>query len=412
MSRLARHWDLDPRTALLNHGSFGATPRAVLRAQTTLRARMESEPVRFMVEELEPLLDRARAALGAFLNARPQDLAFVPNATTAVNAVVNSLALKPGDELLTVSHAYNACLNALRHAADKAGATVIVAPVERAPADEHAFERALLAHATDRTRLAMVCHVTSPTALVLPIARTVAALSARGIDTLVDGAHGPGMLDVDLTAINAAYYTANCHKWICSPKGSAFLHVRADRQHSIRPAVISHGANSRRTDRSRFLLEFDWTGTDDPTPRLCIPEALRAMPAIFHGVEPDHLTLDPFSPPPPINHAGWAAVRAHNRDLALKARRLIAERLGLPLTVPDRMVGSIASIPLPDGIGPQPSPTPYPDPIQRRLIDEFGIQVPISHFPAWPQRSIRVSAQLYNDLSQYERLAEALKACL
>lgn len=415
-SPFARHWALDPNVTFLNHGSFGACPRRVLSVQDGFRREMESEPVRFMVERLEPLLDESRAALAAFLGGRAEDYVFVPNATAAVNAVVRSMDLSPGDELLTVSHAYNACVNVLRYVGERTGAKVVAAEVERFPESAEAFVEAFMRHANERTRLVMVCHVTSPTAIVLPVERIVSLMRERfpRADVLVDGAHGPGMLGVDIERIGAAYYTANCHKWLCSPKGSAFLHVRKDRQAMVRPHVISHGANSGRKDRSRYLLEFDWTGTGDPTAVLCIPAAIRAMAEIWWEGDSGGTDVGPGGPPSVARGdvaSAWSAIRARNRALALEGRRIVAASVGAELRVPDEMIGSIATIPLPDGVGtpPEPVASSYPDLLQRRLVERHRVQVPVSIFPKWPGRSIRVSAQLYNDRVDYERLAAALR---
>jgi isopenicillin-N epimerase len=416
-SPFAHHWDLDPDVTFLNHGSFGACPRAVLAEQLRLRAEMESEPVRFMVERLEPLLDEARREVAWFVGAREQDLVFVPNATAGVNAVVRSMELSPGDELLTINHAYNACVNVLRYVGERTGAKVVVADVERFPRSGEAFVDAFLKHANERTRLVMVCHVTSPTALVLPVKRIVEELAKKWprADVLIDGAHAPGMLEVDVSALGAAYYTANCHKWMCSPKGAAFLHVREDRQACVRPHVISHGANSQRKDRSRFQIEFDWTGTDDPSAILCVPAAIRTMAGIWEGR--DRVGGHPEDGKPvgrdEIARA-WAGIRERNRNLVLEGRRLIARVVGgdaEAALVPDEMVGCLAAVALPDGVGATPAvPTGrYPDPLQRWLVSEKRVQVPVSWFPAWPRRSVRLSAQLHNAIGDYERLGECLR---
>jgi len=218
-SDLAVHWALDPSVVFLNHGSFGACPRAVLERQSELRTRMEAEPVRFLSKELQPLLDESRERLAQLLSTVPENLVFVPNATTGVNAVVQSLEIKAGDEILTTNQDYNACRNALKAVAERVGGKVVVAQVPFPVRDEAQVIDAVLSGVSERTRLAMIDHVTSPTAVVYPIEKIVRALEERGIDTLVDGAHAPGMLPVDLDALRPAYYTGNCHKWLSHPKG-------------------------------------------------------------------------------------------------------------------------------------------------------------------------------------------------
>ena len=387
-SSLARLWTLDPAVTFLNHGSFGACPRPVLEAQQCLRERLERQPVQFLSRDLEALLDDARRVLAAFLGAEPEGLVFVTNATTAVNAVLRSLALAPGDQLLVTDHAYNACRNVLDFVAAAARAEVVVVPVPFPLASADAVIEAVLARVTPRTRLALLDHVTSPTGLVLPIERLVRELAGRGVDTLVDGAHAPGMLPLDLGALGAAYYAGNCHKWLCAPKGAGFLHVRRDRRGGVRPVVISHGANSPRTDRSCFLLEFDWTGSHDPTAYLCVPEAIRFLGGLLPG--------------------GWPELMAHNRALALEARRVLCEALGVAPPCPEEMIGSLATVPLPGGsAAPLRSPLD-PDPLCDALLGRFGIEVPIFPWPAPPKRVVRVSCQLYNAREDYERLAAAL----
>ena len=388
---VTRFWGLDPQVTFLNHGSFGACPLPVLEAQRRLRERMERQPVRFFIRDLEGLLDAARVELGAFIGAEPLDLAFVPNATAGINAVLRSLRIAPGDELLVTDHAYNACRNALDFVAADRRARVVVVPMEFPIGSADRVLEAVLERVSPRTRFALVDHVTSPTGLVFPIERLVRALAAEGVDTLVDGAHAPGMLPLDVTAVGAAYYAGNCHKWVCAPKGAGFLHVRRDRQPEVRPIAISHGANSPRRDRSRFLVEFDWTGTVDPTAYLCVPEAIRFMGSLLPG--------------------GWPEVMARNRALALEARAILARALGVPPPSPDSMVGSLAAVPLPDGSAEPASPLQISE-LQDRLLERFGIEVPIVPWPAPPKRLVRVSAQLYNSVAQYERLAAALRELL
>ena len=384
----AGFWTLDPALAFLNHGSFGACPRPVLEAQQRWRERMERQPVQFLSRDLEGLLDAARAELAAFLGAAPEDVAFVPNATAGVNAVLRSLALSPGDELLTTDHAYNACRNALEFVAGRAGARVVVANVPFPLDGPDQVVATVLERVGPRTRLALLDHVTSPTGLVFPIETLARELDRRGIETLVDGAHAPGMLALDVPAVGAAYYTGNCHKWLCAPKGAGFLWVRRDRQPGVRPLAISHGATAPRPDRSRFLLEFDWTGSSDPSPYLCVPEALRALGALLPG--------------------GWPALRARNHALALEARRRLCGVLGVAAPCPEDMIGSLATVPLPDaasGVGYGPLAN---DPLADRLLQRHAIEVPVFPWPAPPRRWLRISAQLYNTSADYERLASAL----
>lgn len=367
---------LDPTVTFLNHGSFGACPRVVQQRQSELRAQLESEPVRFMARELEPLLDAARARLATFVGAQTGDLAFVPNATTGVNAVLRSLRLAPGDELVTTNHGYNACTNALRFIADRAQAKVVVARVPFPLDDDAQAIDAVLAAVTPKTKLVLLDQVTSPTALVLPIASLVRALEGRGVRVLVDAAHAPGMLPLDLDATGASYTTGNLHKWVCAPKGAAFLHVRGDRQAEVRPAVISHGANSPRTDRSRFQLEFDWTGTGDPTPFLCVPAALDAMAALHPG--------------------RWPGLMQANRDAATEAGALLASAFPSFHGARSRPGPSMVSVEVPlkaDGL-------------QDRLFFEHRIEVPVMPFDG--KTLVRVSMQVHTSLDDVAKLARVL----
>ncbi len=388
-----RHWLLDPNVTFLNHGSFGSCPRTVLEFQQGIRERLERQPVRFLVRELEPLWDAARATLAQFVGADTDDLVFVANATTGVNTVLRSLQFDPGDELLVTNHEYNACRNALNFVAERSGARVVVAEVPFPIHSEDDFVRPVIEKITPRTRLALLDHVTSQTGLVFPIARLVQELAARGVDTLVDGSHAPGMVPLDLRQIGAAYYTGNCHKWICAPKGAALLHVRRDRQQNIRPLTISHGANSTRTDRSRFLIEFGWTGTSDPSAILSVPEALRFMAKLLPG--------------------GWPEIMRRNHALVRAARKLLCKTLEIQPPCPDSFLGALASLPIPDATTTTPTKSPlYLDPWQDHLLDVHQIEVPIIPWPTAPRRLLRVSAQLYNSLPQYQKLADAVRVLM
>jgi isopenicillin-N epimerase len=384
---LTELWPLDRSVVFLNHGSFGACPSEVLRHQAALRAEMEAEPVRFLSREIDDRLDAARQTLATFVGADPEDVAFVTNATSGINVVLRSLAFSPGDELLTTDHAYTACRNVLDFVAGRARARVIVARVPFPIASEDAIVDAIIRRVTPRTRLALLDHVTSPTGIVMPVARLTAELIGHGVEVAVDGAHAPGMVSLALRELGATYYSGNCHKWLCAPKGSAFLWIRRDRQSDIRPLTIGHGATAVRPGRSRFRLEFDWTGTRDPTAWLTVPKAIAFLGSLLPG--------------------GWPALMARNRDLALAARRLLCAALSTPPPCPDEMVGALASVPLPDG-HTRELIWRRPDPLQQRLLDHWGVEVPVVSWPSAPHRLLRVSAQLYNCREHYVRLADAL----
>ncbi|MGF1934592.1 MAG: aminotransferase class V-fold PLP-dependent enzyme [Nostoc sp. ChiQUE02] len=380
-------WSLDSAVTFLNHGSFGACPKQVLEFQQGLRSQLEHEPLRFFGREWEPLLDDARSKLAAFVGADVRDLVFVPNATTGVNSVLRSLTFSPEDEILTTNHEYNACRNALDFIASRTGARVVVAKVPFPIDSPQQVIAAVIERVSPKTRLALLDHVTSQTGLIFPILELVKELQQRGVDTLVDGAHAPGMIPLDLREIGATYYTGNCHKWLCAPKGAAFLYVRRDKQSEIRPLTISHGTNSPRTDKTRFQLEFDWTGTDDPTAYMCVPEAIAFMGSLLPG--------------------GWTELRQQNHQLVLQGRRLLCEALEVQPPCPEEMIGSMAVVPLPAMLENRDFMT-----VHDELFDKFGIQVQVMPWQEKPRLLVRISAQIYNTLEQYEYLAKVLKGLL
>ncbi len=382
-SEWKRLWLIDPNITFLNHGSFGACPIAVLEKQQELRYQLEREPLRFIEDQLEDLLDASRKVLADFVGALPSELAFIPNATTGINTVLRSLSFQPRDELLTTNHEYNASRNALDFVAEQSGAKVVVAELPFPIAAPDQVVAAVMAKISDRTRLVLVDHVTSQTALVLPIEALVQQLKPFGIDLLVDAAHAPGMLPIDLQKLGVAYYTGNCHKWLCAPKGAAFLYVRSDKQSLIRPLVISHGANSPRLDRSRFHLEFDWMGTADPTAFLCVSEAIHWMASRLPG--------------------GWPELINRNRAMVLAARNTLCDVLQISSPSPDCMTGSMAVIPLPSGSAQN---------LQMQLFDRFQIEVPVIPWQGATNRLLRISAQIYNSLPDYDYLSKALMVLL
>jgi isopenicillin-N epimerase len=383
---LRRHWGLDPAASFLNHGSFGACPTAVLAEQSRLRSQMESDPVRFLARDLWRRLDEALAKLGAFVGADSADLAFVTNATAGVNAVLRSLVFKPGDEILITDHAYEACAEATRYVAARSGARVVVAQVPFPIQSEGQVLDAVLKATGPRVRLAMLDQVTSSTALVWPMKELIEKLGEREIDTLVDGAHAPGMLPLDIASLAPAYYAGNCHKWICAPKGAGFLYVRRDRQEGIAPVALSHLAAWAREGKSGFRARFDWTGTYDPTAALSVPAAIQFMSTLMPG--------------------GWPAVMRKNRDVASLGRDVICEALDLEAPAPQAMLGAMAALIIPGAA------SDAIDPLQEELRREESIDVPIFRWGNPPRRVLRISAQLYNMEGEFRRLARALRSRL
>ena len=383
-------WMLEADVAHLNHGSFGGCPRAVLDVQRGWRDEMERNPVRFMMQDLQTALDRSRKVLADFLGTDGDSLVFVPNATVGMNTVFRSMEpeLGPGDEILVTNHAYNACRNVAEVTATRVGATLIEVAVPFPIASTDDFVEAVLARVTARTRLVMIDAVTSPTAIVVPLDKLIAELEPE-VPVVVDAAHAPGMIDLDLAELGASFVVGNCHKWMCAPKASGFLHIREDRRSAIVPATVSHGWNTESpTGGSRFHNLFDWAGTDDPSARLSIPAAVGTM-AEMHPAE-------------------WPGVMQSNRSKVLMGRAIVCSALGIMAPVPVTAIGSMATIPLP---GPrQPGASGDLDPLTERLRERWSIEVPVFAWRDWPQRLLRISAQLYNTTSEYERLAEALQA--
>ena len=382
-------WRLDPDVIHLNHGSFGATPGPVLEEQRRLREAMESNPTRWFLADYQPALDEARSKVAGFVGTDPAGLAFVNNATEGVNSVLRSLEadLKPGDEIVVTDHEYNACRNAAMVTAARTGARVVPAAIPFPLQSAREVTDSILDVVTDRTRLLMVDAVTSPTALVFPLEEIVAALEPE-VQVLVDAAHAPGMIDFDLTALGASYVTANCHKWMCAPKGSAILYVREDRRDRIYPAVISHGYNGGWPAEGGHLhTQFDWTGTDDPTAWLATPAALDAMA----GLQPD----------------GWDGIRRSNRELCLAGRDMLIELLGTETPAPDSMIGAISSVPLPRT--PSEGGTIF-NPLMKTLRDRWHIEVMVMSWPDPSASLLRISTQQYNSIEDLERLVEAVAA--
>jgi isopenicillin-N epimerase len=378
-------WALDPEVAYLNHGGFGAVPVPVIEEQTRWRERIERNPHRFFGSEALGHIDRARARLAGFLGADPEGVAFVRNATTGINAVLGSIPFRTGDRVVLTDHAYNACRNVVDVVRRRFDLEVVVVSIPIPIAGPATVRDLVLDRVTPDTRLLLIDHVTSPTAIVFPIEEIVSVSEGMGVPVLVDGAHAPGMVPLLLDRLGASYYTGNLHKWVCAPRGSGFLHVRSDRRDPVVPPVVSHGWNDESLGRSRFHKLFDWTGTDDLTAWLAVPAAL------------DVLEDRP---------GGAAGVMARNHIRVMEGRAVLQERLGLVPVAPEPMVGSMAAVRLPDGAGQRPASTN--DPLSDVLSRTWRIEVPALVFPDWPHRLIRISAQEYTTGGDFERLVEAL----
>ena len=384
---LAEYWTLDPNTVFLNHGSFGATPTVIMDEQRRIRSLMEEDPVRFFEREYLGLWDDARRALSEFMNADVEGMAFVSNATQGINTVLRSLRLQPGDEIIVPDHSYQACWNAVDFVTERSGAKTVVVEVPfRVEGPQEVFD-IIMDAVTDRTVLALIDTVTSPTGMRMPFEELTMQLQSRGVDVLLDAAHGPGIVPLDLSVLAPAYCTGNCHKWLCSPKGSAFLHIREDRKHLIRPLNISHGASFEGDAQEKFEFEFSWPGTQDPSAWMCIPKAIEYLGDLVEG--------------------GWPEIMRRNHALAIEGRGILCEALGTSPPFPDSMVSALASVEITtEGeVGPM---SPEGDPFHNLLLDEYGIQVPVMPWRHHGVRYIRISAQLYNHEDEYRYLAEAL----
>jgi isopenicillin-N epimerase len=373
-----RHeWGLDPDFLTVNHGSYGATPLAVLAEQERWRKRMEAQPTRFFLLEVPGALREAAGALARFLGAEAEDVVFVPNATTGANAVLRSLRLEPGDEILHASHVYNAVRNTISYVAERAGAKVAVAEIPFPRPEAAAILKNIEQAIGKRTRIAVIDHITSPSGMVLPIADIVRLCHAAGVPVLVDGAHGPGQVALDLPALGADWYVGTCHKWLCAPKGCGFLYAHADRRAELHPVTISHGYGGG------FTTEFDWTGTMDPSAYLSLPIAI----GFFERL-------------------GGPALMERNRKLAAEAATLIADALRTEVGVLPGMTGSLGLVRLPISLEAKRSEGVK----VRHALQAAGTDAPVH--PVAGAMWLRLSAYAYNELGDYRRLAELLPSAL
>jgi isopenicillin-N epimerase len=365
---------LDPDVTFLNHGSFGACPRAVFERYQQWQLELEREPVLFLARRLEGLLAEARAALGSYVGAEPDDLVFVPNATSGVNIAAWPLGLQAGDEVLTTNLEYGGLDLAWEHVCGDFGARYVRTPVPLPIGDEQEVVETIWAGVSERTRVLYLSHHTSATALTLPVAELCRRARERGIVTVIDGAHVPGHLPIDLRELDPDFYAGNCHKWLCAPKGAGFLYVRRELQRDVHPLVFSWGYEG---DDPTFRVRHEKQGTRDPSAYLTVPHAIEWQ-----------------------REHRWEEVRARCHELARRA----ADELGLSPVVPGTrhgLYGQMVSLQLPDDV---------PADLQERLFDEHRIEIPVTERGS--PRLIRASFQGYNDDADLERLKAALEALL
>jgi isopenicillin-N epimerase len=374
-AELREEFLLDPTVTFLNHGSYGACPRAVLERYQAWQRELEREPVEFLGRRLPDLLAEARARLATEVGAGADDLVFVPNATSAVNVAARGLRLEPGDEVLATDLEYGACDLLWEHVCAEAGARYVRAPIPLPLTSADDVVSALFARRSRRTRAVFVSHVTSETALVLPVEAIVAQARAEGLATIVDGAHAPGHVPLDLAALNADVYAGNCHKWICAPKGAGFLHAGREWQVRLGGIIVGWGYSD---DGGTFRSRGEEQGTRDPSAYLSVPAALDWLAA-----------------------RDWETVRERCRRLVREARDRLAEVTGLEPLAPDDFNAQMASVPLPPGYGKE---------LQARLFDERRVEVPV--YPRDGRPLLRVSIQGYNDERDVDALLDALRAAL
>tara|TARA_B110000003_G_scaffold210581_1_gene209540 strand:- start:27 stop:1223 length:1197 start_codon:yes stop_codon:yes gene_type:complete len=390
-SEISKYWKLDEKTIFLNHGSYGATPTIVLDEQKRWQLLLEKDPVKFFEDIAPKALIESRKAIASLVNCDHDDLALIENATSGVNIILRSLKFEEGDEIIVPNHAYQACRNTIDYVADKWGAVVVTCEIPFPIQENEVIIDNIMKCVTEKTKLALIDTVTSPTGLLMPFEELVGLLESKGVNVLLDAAHGIGMISLDIEKIGASYTTSNCHKWLCAPKGSAFLHVKKDLQSLIHPLTISHGMTTPLGDSTRFRHEFDWTGTRDISAWCVLPFVIYELSKIV-GMS-------------------WNEIMEHNRKLVIKGRKIICEKLDIKPQCPENMLSSIATIKI---SSKQVSTNDLyePDPLHIKLLEDYNIQVPVWSWPNPQGRYIRISAQIYNNEDEYKYLAKILEKCL
>jgi isopenicillin-N epimerase len=373
---LRQHYLLDPDIVFLNHGSFGACPRPVFERYQEWQRELERQPVEFLGRRLNGLLAEARAALGSYLGVAPDDLVYVANVSTALNIVARSLPLQAGDEILLTDHEYGAMQRTWTFVAEQRGARVIQQPLPKPIESPEAVVEAVWAGVTPRTRVLFLSHITSPTAVILPVEALIERARAAGIWTVIDGAHAPGQVDLNLQTLGADCYGGNLHKWLSGPKGAGFLYVRRELQSLIEPLVVSWGWRPSDAGASAFVDQLQRQPTDDPSAYLSVPAAIEFQ----------------------ATHE-WPRVRQECHELARLARQELAKLTGVPPLVADdpRLFAQMASLPMPpcDGVA-----------LKERLYAEHRVEIPVV---GWGETTcLRISVQGYNTRGDVDRLVSAV----
>lgn len=370
---------LDPNIMFLNHGSFGACPVEILDRCEANRRQIERNPVEALQRHLDEQMDRSRTALGHLIGADADDLLLVPNATYAVNMLARSLPLSEGDEILGTGDEYGAVRYTWEHLGGKAGAVYRTAAVPRPLTDPAELVEAIWKEITPRTRLIVISHITSPTALRFPVEEVCQRARAEGILTLIDGAHSIGQIPLDLRAMQCDFYTSNCHKWLCAPRGSAFLYAARQHHNMLEPLVVSWGLRQQET----FVMQNQWPGTIDFAPYWCLPDVIDLHQSDL-----------------------WEQHRSRCRKLAIECGHRLSNAFQTPpLTTPDGSLQMVA-VPLPAGLD---------ESFQRRLFNEHHIEVPVTridHANGHTDRFLRVSLQVHNSEEDIDRLIKAIEAAM
>ncbi len=389
-SKYIKYWGLDKDIVFLNHGSFGACPKPVLKKQFSLRRKLESEPVRFFLREYEELYYQSKKALADLINCDYDDLVFVNNATTGVNTILKSYNFKEGDEILITNQIYPSCRNAVNFVAKKNSLFVNEVKINLPINDKSQVISLISSAITPRTKLALIDHISSIPGIVFPVKEITDILHSYNIDVLIDGAHTVGMVDLDIKSINPEFYTGNCHKWLCTPKGSAFLYVKKEYQDSIHPLVTSRYTNNDTVNK--FQLEFSWQGTLDITSFLCIPKAIKFLSSLHKD--------------------GLKGLLGRNHKLAYTAGKMICDEFNIELPYPEDMTGTMYGIPFFEDKQINYYITNNRSKLQDILYYDFNIEVIVTYWEKPPNRILRIASQAYNTIEQYKYLINSLKKIL